>query len=47
MRFSDKIAIEAQQKAFAKIGGNIEWKVETDVAAFERELREMARDIFT
>ncbi|MDR0207518.1 MAG: hypothetical protein LBI45_09725, partial [Bacteroidales bacterium] len=30
MRFSDRIAIEAQQKAFAKIGGNIEWKMDAD-----------------
>jgi type III restriction enzyme len=43
MRFSDKVAIEAQQKAFAKIGGNIEWKMETDVTVFERDLREMAK----
>jgi hypothetical protein len=41
--YSDKIAIEAQQKAFTHIGGNIEWKMETDVAAFERDLREMVR----
>jgi type III restriction enzyme len=44
MRFSDRIAIEAQQKAFTQIGGNIEWKMETDVAAFERDLREMGRE---
>jgi type III restriction enzyme len=42
MRLSDIKAIDAQQKAFAKIGGNIEWKMETDVAVFEKDLREMA-----
>jgi predicted nucleotide-binding protein (sugar kinase/HSP70/actin superfamily) len=45
MRFSDRIAIEAQQKVFAKISENIEWKMETDVAKFERDLREMVREI--
>ncbi|MDR0969883.1 MAG: hypothetical protein LBM67_05045, partial [Lentimicrobiaceae bacterium] len=39
-RLSDKIAVDAQQKAFENIA-NIEWRMETDVREFEKELRRM------
>jgi type III restriction enzyme len=41
-RMSDKNAVDAQRKAFAAIGGNIEWDVKTDVADFEQHLRKLA-----
>ncbi|MDR2790076.1 MAG: type III restriction-modification system endonuclease [Campylobacteraceae bacterium] len=37
-RLSDIVAVEAQQKAFEKIGGDIQWRMKTDAAAFEKEL---------
>jgi type III restriction enzyme len=39
-RLSDQIAVNAQKKAFAKIA-NIEWRMETDVKQFERDLKEL------
>jgi hypothetical protein len=39
LRLSDKIAIEAQEKAFAAMGGNLEWRMETDVREFEMDLK--------
>ncbi|MDR2080574.1 MAG: hypothetical protein LBP54_01625, partial [Campylobacteraceae bacterium] len=44
-RLSDKVAVDAQQKAFEKIGGNIKWRMETDAASFERELKKFAGDV--
>jgi type III restriction enzyme len=44
LRNSEKIAIEAQQKAFKLIDKNIEWRIETDVATFERHLKELAEN---
>ncbi|MDR1615181.1 MAG: type III restriction-modification system endonuclease [Campylobacteraceae bacterium] len=41
-RLSDTVAVEAQKKAFEKIGGNIRWRLETDAASFERELKRLA-----
>jgi type III restriction enzyme len=42
-RVSDKIALDAQRKAFATIGGNISWSVETAAADFERDLKELVK----
>ncbi len=41
MRESDKIAIKSQKEAFKNIQ-NIEWRMSTDVADFERDLKELA-----
>ncbi|MDR0611469.1 MAG: type III restriction-modification system endonuclease [Planctomycetaceae bacterium] len=43
-RLSDEIAINSQKKAFESINGNsnIKWRMETDVATFERELKKLA-----
>jgi type III restriction enzyme len=41
-RVSDKIALDAQKKVFAAIGGNIKWDVKTNGADFERDLRRLA-----
>jgi type III restriction enzyme len=42
-RLSDRIALETQKKAFEAIGSDIHWQVETDAAAFERDLRKIAK----
>ncbi|MDR0579340.1 MAG: type III restriction-modification system endonuclease [Campylobacteraceae bacterium] len=41
-RLSDSIAVDAQKKAFEKIGNNIKWRMETDAKVFERELEKLA-----
>jgi type III restriction enzyme len=41
LRLSDIIAVTAQKKAFEKIGPDIKWKMVTDVADFERELKNL------
>lgn len=43
LRESDIIAVEAQRKFFEQEGiKNIHWKMETNVAEFERDLKELA-----
>ncbi|MDR0941152.1 MAG: type III restriction-modification system endonuclease [Bacteroidales bacterium] len=42
LRLSDQIAIEAQEKAFAAMGGNIEWRMESEVSQFVRDLRKLS-----
>ncbi|MDR3199266.1 MAG: type III restriction-modification system endonuclease [Planctomycetaceae bacterium] len=41
-RLTDIIAVESQKKAFEIFGANIKWRIETDVAKFENELKKLA-----
>jgi type III restriction enzyme len=41
-RLSDQIAINAQEKLFSQINPNIKWRMETEIANFERELKKLA-----
>jgi type III restriction enzyme len=45
MRESDKIAVSAQQSFFKDHGLNIEWKMETNVTEFERDLIKLTRTL--
>lgn len=43
-RESDKVAVEAQRIFFEQMGvKNIQWKMETNVAEFELDLKELAK----
>ncbi|MDR2152292.1 MAG: type III restriction-modification system endonuclease [Helicobacteraceae bacterium] len=44
-RLLEQVAIDAQEKAFRAIGGNIKWRMETNVASFERELKKLAESL--
>ncbi|MDR2117586.1 MAG: type III restriction-modification system endonuclease [Planctomycetaceae bacterium] len=41
-RLSDIIAIESQKKVFDSISTNIKWRMETNIATFEKELKKLA-----
>jgi type III restriction enzyme len=42
-RLSDIVAVEAQKKAFEKIGSGIKWRMETNAASFQKELEKFVK----